>query len=72
VQSIEYLEFLVDDPPSTDGYTKMHILALLALVYEQSGPQYRIVLEKTYGDLQGELRSKDFFTCYDVVYRYLR
>jgi tetratricopeptide (TPR) repeat protein len=51
-QAIEYLEFLVDDPPANDGYSKMHILAFLILVYEQSGPEYRIVLEKSYAELQ--------------------
>lgn len=50
-QAIEYLEFLIDDPPVTDGYSKMHILAFLVLVYEQSGSHYSIVKERTYDEL---------------------
>mgnify|MGYP003387471186 CR=1 FL=1 len=50
-QAIEYLEFLIDDPPVSDGYSKMHMLAFLTLVYEQSGSHYSIVKERTYTDL---------------------
>ena len=50
-QAIEYLEFLIDDPPVSDGYTKMHVLAFLALVYEQSGSHFSIVKERTYDEL---------------------
>ena len=51
-QAIEYLEFLLDDPPINEGYGKTHVLALLALVYEQAGDQYGVVLAKTYEDMQ--------------------
>ncbi len=52
VQSLEYLEYLVDDPPIDEGYKKTHILALLALVYEQSGDRYIVALQRTYDELQ--------------------
>ena len=39
-QAIEYLEFLVDDPPVGAGYGKTHVLAFLTLVLEQvKGPK---------------------------------
>lgn len=48
-QAIEYLEFLVDDPPVNDGYSKTHVLGFLAATYETAGDQYAIITEKTYG-----------------------
>ena len=51
-QALEYLEYLVDDPPVEEGYKKTHILALLALVYEHSGDKYAIALQRTYDELQ--------------------
>jgi hypothetical protein len=51
-QSIEYLEYLVDEPPVSAGYSTMHVLALLAILYEQSGDHYAVLLEKTYESLQ--------------------
>lgn len=51
-QAIEYLEFLMDDPPISEGYTKTHVLAFLAAIFEQSGDHYSVLLEKTYVDLQ--------------------
>jgi hypothetical protein len=51
-QAIEYLDFLVDEPPSSAGYTSMHVLALLAVLYETSGDHYAVLLEKTYISLQ--------------------
>lgn len=33
-QSIEYLEFLLDDPPVRDGYGKAHVVAFLTAAYE--------------------------------------
>jgi hypothetical protein len=50
-RAIEYLEYIVDEPPTADGYTKIHTQALLTLIYEQSGDQFRVVLEKAYEDL---------------------
>lgn len=57
-QAIEYLEFLIDDPPVQDGYSKMHILAFLTLVYEQSGSHYSIVKERTYEELLTAYQSE--------------
>lgn len=57
-QAIEYLEFLIDDPPVSDGYSKMHMLAFLVLVYEQSGSHYSIVKERTYEELLGAYQSE--------------
>ena len=57
-QAIEYLEFLIDDPPVQDGYSKMHILAFLALVYEQSGAHYSVVKERTYDELLQSYQSE--------------
>jgi tetratricopeptide (TPR) repeat protein len=48
-QAIEYLEFLVDDPPVNDGYSKTHVLGFLAATYETAGDQYAMITEKTYG-----------------------
>ena len=52
-QAIEYLEFLLDDPPESEGYGKTHILAFLALVYDQHPKRqdYIVVIRKTYEDL---------------------
>mgnify|MGYP003385389741 CR=1 FL=1 len=58
VQAIEYLEFLIDDPPVADGYSKMHMLAMLVLVYEQSGSHYSIVKERTYEELLGAYQAE--------------
>lgn len=57
-QAIEYLEFLLDEPPVSEGYTKTHVLAFLASVYERSGDRYISVLEKTYDELL-EAYTKD-------------
>jgi tetratricopeptide (TPR) repeat protein len=54
-QSIEYLEFIMDDPPVQDGFTKAHLCAFLVHVYEQSGEKYKVFLPKTYRDLQQSL-----------------
>lgn len=52
-QAIEYLEYVLDEPPENDGYGKTHILAFLALVYDQHPEKndYVVVLAKTYDDL---------------------
>lgn len=52
-QAIEYLEYILDEPPESDGYGKTHILAFLALVYDQHPEKsdYVVVLGKTYDDL---------------------
>ena len=55
VQAIEYLEFLTDEPPENEGYTRTHVLALLAALYESSGDHYAVVLEQTYAALQEKL-----------------
>ena len=51
-QSLEYLEYLVDDPPREEGYKKTHILAMLVMVYEQSGEKYAVSLQRTYDELK--------------------
>lgn len=51
IQSIEYMEFLVDDPPSHEGLTKTYVIAILADLYESSGDKYQIFLNTTYKDL---------------------
>lgn len=52
-QAIEYLEYVLDEPPENDGYGKTHILAFLAMVYDQHPEKndYVVVLGKTYDDL---------------------
>jgi len=52
-QAIEYLDYVVDEPPENDGYGKTQILAFLALVYEQHPEKndYVVILGKTYDDL---------------------
>jgi len=52
-QAIEYLEFLLDDPPTGEGYGKTHILAYLALVYDQHPKRqdFVVVLRNTYAEL---------------------
>ena len=59
-QAIEYLEFLLDDPPTSEGYGKTHILAFLALVYDQHPKRqdFVVVLRNTYEELL-ESYSKD-------------
>eukprot|EP00602_Paraphysomonas_sp_CaronLab_P005921 CAMPEP_0185034288 /NCGR_PEP_ID=MMETSP1103-20130426/24022_1 /TAXON_ID=36769 /ORGANISM="Paraphysomonas bandaiensis, Strain Caron Lab Isolate" /LENGTH=528 /DNA_ID=CAMNT_0027570887 /DNA_START=49 /DNA_END=1632 /DNA_ORIENTATION=- len=51
-QALEYLEFVKDDPPQSEGLTRTHILSLLALTFEQSGSKYAVVLAQTYEDLK--------------------
>lgn len=50
-QAIEYLEFLLDEPPAAEGYQKTHILGFLISVYERSGDRYQAILERSYDDL---------------------
>lgn len=50
-QSIEYLEFLQDDPPAQDGFSRVHVLAYLTTAYEISGDKYKVFLGKAYRDL---------------------
>lgn len=50
-QSVEYLEFILDDPPSHDGYSRSHVFAYLTLVYEQSGDIYKSLVSKSYDSL---------------------
>jgi len=54
-QAIEYLEFLLDDPPASEGYGKTHILAYLALVYDQHPKRqdFVVILRNTYAELLG-------------------
>lgn len=51
-QCIEYLEFIMDDPPVHDGYSRTHVAAFLTHTYEQSGDKYKVFLPKAYKDLQ--------------------
>ena len=51
-QCIEYLEYLLEDPPTSEGLTKTHVLAVLLLVYEQGGEKYRVLLSKHYKELE--------------------
>ena len=50
-QAMEYLEFLADEPPVNDGYSKIHVLAILALIYEDLGYRYSISLSELYKQL---------------------
>jgi len=50
-QAIEYLEFLQDDPPVTQGITKLHVVAFLILVYERAGEKYKVFLPGCYKSL---------------------
>ena len=50
-QSVEYLEFILDDPPTHDGYSRSHVFAYLTLVYEQSGDIYKSLVSKSYDNL---------------------
>ncbi len=52
-QAVEYLEFLLDEPPETEGYGRTHILAFLALTYEHhpKRQEFATTLKKTYEDL---------------------
>ncbi len=50
-QAIEYLQYLTDEPPLSEGYTKTHVLAFLAAVYERAGEHYNVILERTYDEL---------------------
>lgn len=52
-QAIEYLEFLLDDPPVSEGYGKTHVLAFLALTYDQHPKRqdFVVVLRNTYDEL---------------------
>jgi tetratricopeptide (TPR) repeat protein len=50
-QCIEYLDYLVEDPPVNDGYTKSHVLAFQTLVYEHCGNEYEVLLKRSYQQL---------------------
>jgi tetratricopeptide (TPR) repeat protein len=52
-QAIEYLEFLLDDPPLGEGYGRTHVLAFLALTYDQHPKRqdFVVVLRNTYDEL---------------------
>eukprot|EP01041_Mallomonas_annulata_P003071 gene3071-6021_t len=56
-ESIEYLDYLRDEPPLASGYKKTHIIALLALVYEQIGDKYLVMMGSIYKELQEEYIS---------------
>jgi len=59
LQAIEYLEFLKDDPPVTEGFNKLHVLALLTIVYEHTeGDQYVIATRNIYKEFQSEYISE--------------
>jgi hypothetical protein len=44
-QAIEYLEFLQEDPPTTEGIGLTHVLGYLALCFENKGSIYLVALE---------------------------
>lgn len=50
-QALEYLEFLLDDPPVSQGFSKVHVTAYLILTYETSGEKYKVFCGKAYKDL---------------------
>lgn len=50
-QCLEYLDYLLEDPPVSEGITRTHILAAQLLVYEQGGEKYKVLLPKHYKDL---------------------
>jgi hypothetical protein len=50
IQAIDYLEFLIDDPPT--GYEKLHVLAMLIIVYEISPAEYSVPMEQAYGEVK--------------------
>lgn len=56
-QCIEYLEYLLEDPPTSENMTRTHVLAVLLLVYEQGGPKYQVLLSKHYKDLAESYHS---------------
>jgi tetratricopeptide (TPR) repeat protein len=58
-QAIEYLEYLQEDPPLEGGFNKLHIIAFLILVYEQSEEKYRVFLSKAYKDLSTSLDDEE-------------
>lgn len=65
-QSIEYLEFILDDPPAQDGFSKTHVAAFLAHTYEQSGDKYQVFLPKAYKELQ-EACAEDMPAAYSKL-----
>ena len=44
-QAIEYLEFLQEDPPASEGIGLTHVLGYLALCFENKGSIYLVALE---------------------------
>ena len=44
-QAIEYLEFLQEDPPATEGIGLTHVLGYLALCFENKGSIYLVALQ---------------------------
>lgn len=52
-QALEYFEFLLDEPPKSEGYGRTHILAFLAMTYEHhpKRQEFATTLKKTYEDL---------------------
>lgn len=65
-QAIEYLEFILDDPPTQDGFSKTHVAAFLAHTYEQSGDKYQVFLPKAYKTLQ-ESCAEDMPVAYNKL-----
>lgn len=50
-QAIEYMEFLTDDPPTNNGFSKTHVLAFLILLYESSEEKYKVFVPSAYNEL---------------------
>jgi hypothetical protein len=57
-QACEYLEFILDDAPSTHGYGKVHILALMYCSYSTRGVQSSYLADKCETHLQ-QMRTAD-------------
>jgi hypothetical protein len=56
-QCLEYLEYLLDDPPVSEGMGKTHVLAVQLLVFEQGGEKYRVLLPKYYKELSASYQQ---------------
>lgn len=55
-QAMEYMEFLIDDPPA-EGFSKTHVLAFLILLYETGEPKYKVFLPSAYTEMFNSYKS---------------
>ena len=68
-QAIEYLEFIMDDSPTQDGFTKAHLCAFIVInVYERLGDKHKVFLPKGYKELQQSF-STDMPAAYSKLLR---